>query len=411
MSTREQLGEVSAIRQAECRHVLPQNQSLTTRMFAAIIASALVLPAIGAVIDASSLGSPALSLLGFVFLIGFGVPYYVFLHWALEEDIASETESGQNLPTRIIDEPPKRTGGLLVMVLEGQQALLEFGEGGEVIGREDLTLDDGEIDLNLVEPAGVDRGVDQHDRGPRRAQAVGSFFAAVGGTVICNPEDAPRRAIGFNRHNLVYEAVKWLDAGGVLAAAEELGAMNIPGGQVRARTAALVFLFNAGAAARCCGQRGMYADARLDAGFLVRRQDKVTAAQRRTFPAALVKVKHATGLHGEIGIAREDPAAVSPRAQRFAAEPAPQGGVTDLRHDTFAHDLTLNVGQRPARQGQAAAMGQFAHQRLNRDDDAGGKSGRGPRRGVPPPAPGSHVHRSACAICSRSGAAYPGATR
>jgi len=71
--------------------------------------------------------------------------------------------------------PPKRTGGLLVMVLEGQQALLEFGEGGEVIGREDLTLDDGEIDLNLVEPAGVDRGMDQHDRGPRRAQAVGSF--------------------------------------------------------------------------------------------------------------------------------------------------------------------------------------------------------------------------------------------
>jgi hypothetical protein len=106
MSTREQLGEVSAIRQAECRRVVPQNQSLTTRMFAAIIASALVLPAIGAVIDASSLGSPALSLLGFVFLIGFGVPYYIFLHWALEEDIASETESGQNLARRIIDETP-----------------------------------------------------------------------------------------------------------------------------------------------------------------------------------------------------------------------------------------------------------------------------------------------------------------
>ena len=87
------------------------------------------------------------------------------------------------------------------MVLEGQQALLEFGEGGEVIGREELTLDDGEIDLNLVEPAGVDRGVDQHDRGPRGAQAVSGFFAPVGGTVICNPEDAPRRAIGFNRHN------------------------------------------------------------------------------------------------------------------------------------------------------------------------------------------------------------------
>ena len=92
--------------------------------------------------------------------------------------------------------PLKRTGGLLVVVLEGQQALLEFGEGGKVIGGEDLRLDDGEIDLNLVEPTGVDRGVDQHDRGPRRAQAVGGLFAAVGGTVIGNPEDAPRRAIG-----------------------------------------------------------------------------------------------------------------------------------------------------------------------------------------------------------------------
>jgi hypothetical protein len=47
--------------------------------------------------------------------------------------------------------PLKWTGGLLVVVLEGQQALLESGEGGEVIGGEDLTLDDGEIDLNLVE--------------------------------------------------------------------------------------------------------------------------------------------------------------------------------------------------------------------------------------------------------------------
>jgi hypothetical protein len=106
MSTRKQLREVSAIRQAECWRVVPQNQSLTTRMFAGIIAVALVLPAMGAVIDAARVGSPTLLLLGFVFLIGFGVPYYIFLHWALEEDIASETESGQTLPTRIIDETP-----------------------------------------------------------------------------------------------------------------------------------------------------------------------------------------------------------------------------------------------------------------------------------------------------------------
>jgi F0F1-type ATP synthase assembly protein I len=106
MSTREQLGEVSAIRQAEYRRVVQQNQSFTTRMFATIIAAALVLPAMGAVIDAAFVGSPALLLLGFVFLLGFGVAYYIFLDCALEESTVDETESGQNLATNIIDETP-----------------------------------------------------------------------------------------------------------------------------------------------------------------------------------------------------------------------------------------------------------------------------------------------------------------
>src|SRR5262245_38404347 len=128
--------------------------------------------------------------------------------------------------------PLKGSGGLLVVVVEGEQTLLEVGEGGEVIGSEDLALEDGEIDLDLIEPAGMERGVDQDNRGPRGAQVVGGFLAAVGGAVVSNPEDTPRRAIGFYRHDLLHEAVKWLDGGGFLAAAEELGAKDIPGGQV-----------------------------------------------------------------------------------------------------------------------------------------------------------------------------------
>ena len=65
------------------------------------------------------------------------------------------------------------------MVLEGGQGLLGFGEGGEVTGSEDLALNDGEIDLDLIEPLGTDRRMDEHDRGPRGTQAVGGFFAAV----------------------------------------------------------------------------------------------------------------------------------------------------------------------------------------------------------------------------------------
>jgi hypothetical protein len=87
----------------------------------------------------------------------------------------------------------------------------------------------------------------------------------------------------------------------------------------------------------------MDVDAGLDTGFLVGRQHKVAAAQRCAFPATLVEVKHPARLGGELGVARKDPASVAPRAQRLAAEPAPQGGATDLRHNAIGHDLALNV--------------------------------------------------------------------
>ena len=40
---------------------------------------------------------------------------------------------------------------------ERQEALFEFLQRWEVVGREDLSLNDREIDFYLVKPAGVDR--------------------------------------------------------------------------------------------------------------------------------------------------------------------------------------------------------------------------------------------------------------
>ena len=45
----------------------------------------------------------------------------------------------------------------LVMGLKGKQAPLEFLQRREIVGRENLSLNDREIDLDLVEPASVDR--------------------------------------------------------------------------------------------------------------------------------------------------------------------------------------------------------------------------------------------------------------
>jgi len=43
--------------------------------------------------------------------------------------------------------------------LEGKQALFEFGQGGEIVRRENFSLNNREVDLDLVEPTGMDRGM------------------------------------------------------------------------------------------------------------------------------------------------------------------------------------------------------------------------------------------------------------
>jgi hypothetical protein len=46
-------------------------------------------------------------------------------------------------------------------LLEAEQLLVQIGEGREVVGREELALDDREVDLDLIEPAGMHWGMDR----------------------------------------------------------------------------------------------------------------------------------------------------------------------------------------------------------------------------------------------------------
>ncbi|HEU0088022.1 MAG TPA: hypothetical protein VFQ77_10290 [Pseudonocardiaceae bacterium] len=45
--------------------------------------------------------------------------------------------------------PLERPGGGVVALLEGSEALFDLVQGGEVVGAEDLALEDGEVDLDL----------------------------------------------------------------------------------------------------------------------------------------------------------------------------------------------------------------------------------------------------------------------
>jgi hypothetical protein len=76
----------------------------------------------------------------------------------------------------------------------------------------------------------------------------------------------------------------------------------------------------------------MDAQPSLDAGLLVSRDDELVLAQRLALPAPLVQIQQAPGLGLEVRIARKDPAAVLPGANRVFMQPTPDGAVADARH-------------------------------------------------------------------------------
>ena len=91
--------------------------------------------------------------------------------------------------------PVEGLGGRVVAVLEGEEPFGEGVEVGKVAGLDHLALDDGEEDLNLVQPAGVDGQVDQFGGRPGRSDPVDGAGAVVRGAVVRDPETpvAPRR--------------------------------------------------------------------------------------------------------------------------------------------------------------------------------------------------------------------------
>ena len=66
--------------------------------------------------------------------------------------------------------PSKRGRRLLIVVFELAETVFDVSQGREVLRREHLALDDREVDLDLIQPAGVDRGMNEDEAWPRRAE-------------------------------------------------------------------------------------------------------------------------------------------------------------------------------------------------------------------------------------------------
>lgn len=177
------------------------------------------------------------------------------------------------------------------MELEVQQAFLEGGERVEVVGGEDLSLDNGEEDLDLVESAGVDWRAHDDEIGPPSGQPLLAGLAAMGAAIVDDPEDPGGGAAGLLRHHLANEPSEGSDAGLVFAAAEDACALDVRSGQVGPGSFAGVLMFDLYGVGWSWWGGSVFAAACLDAGLLVGGDHVFVCAQGLPLPASRVEVE------------------------------------------------------------------------------------------------------------------------
>ena len=169
----------------------------------------------------------------------------------------------------------------------------------------------------------MDRSVDKQDMGPFVAQTVGGFLASVSGTVVHDPKDPTSGLVGLLAQDFADEAIDGFYSVFHFAATEDLGAMDIPSCQIGPGPFAEVLVLDARRAVGCRRRGGLFTAASLPAALFVCRKDVVISAKWSALPNAFVQIEDRAGFVRKVGIARENPASLLPRAKGIAAEPAP----------------------------------------------------------------------------------------
>ena len=127
-------------------------------------------------------------------------------------------------------------------------------------------------------------------------------------TVVHDPKHAASGFVGLLAHDFADESVHRSDATLDFAAAENLGAMDIPGCQVGPGTFAEVLVFDARRAVGRRRQRRLFPAAGLNTRLFVCGDDVIVGAQWSTLPDAFVKIEDGSGFVGKVRIAGKDPA-------------------------------------------------------------------------------------------------------
>jgi hypothetical protein len=172
-------------------------------------------------------------------------------------------------------------GGRFVSALEVEQGAFKRRKVREISGREHLALHDREVDLDLVEPTGMNRREDRDHGRPLTLEAFDGSWSAMCRSVVDNPEDASGGSIWCLRHHLGDQPIERGDPGVGFTAPEHHRAPHVPRGQVGPRPAGVILVFDPSHPMRGRRQSRMPAMRPSNTGFLVGRLDAVVGVSGR----------------------------------------------------------------------------------------------------------------------------------
>ena len=155
------------------------------------------------------------------------------------------------------------------MALEGEQTLFELGQRREVVGGEELSLNDGEIDFDLIEPTGEDWSMNEDGVGPFFAQTFGRLLTSMSRAVVHNPKDSASRFVGLLAHDFADQPVHGSDSALDFTATEDFCAMDIPSRQVGPGALAKVLVLDTSGTPGSWWECRLFAPSGLNAGLFV----------------------------------------------------------------------------------------------------------------------------------------------
>ncbi len=260
-------------------------------------------------------------------------------------------------------------------------------------------MQDGKVDLDLIQPAGVDWTVNGYQFGILFAQPSDTAGTTMRRTVVQYPKDPSGLVIGRLGHDLCHEPVKGRDPTLSFTPTKQLGSVDIECRQIGPCPTALILVFYLHGRSGLRRECGTDASPGLDTGLLISRQNEFVLLETPSFPDPFIEIENSTGFCGEVWIARKDPAAVLPRTDGIFIQPTPDGAVTDGGHQAGSTRFPCHIRDTPSGKREMVRLGQLTGQSLYLNDDLWGeKPGGDPGEGVPR-APAGVPGRIAFATC------------